>query len=71
MRKTPNEARKSLTHTSSLTADVRERYSASADDRETVVCFLVFQDIGEPPSLIKYPVRDRREIGHAPQSESQ
>lgn len=46
-------------------------YSASADDTETVACFLVFQETGELPSMMKYPVNDHLEKGHPPQSESQ
>ena len=33
-------------------------YSASEDDLDMVLCFLLFQLIGEDPSMIKYPVVD-------------
>ena len=46
-------------------------YSASAEDRETEACFFDFQDIGEPPRLIKNPLMDLRELGKDPQSASQ
>ena len=48
-----------------------EQYSVSADERETVACFLVFHEIGAPPRVTKYPVKDLLVTGHAPQSESQ
>ena len=37
----------------------------NAEDGDTVVCFFVFHDIGDPPSVTKYPVRERLVIGHA------
>lgn len=46
-------------------------YSASAKDNETEVCFLDFQETGEPPKLIKKPLIDLRVCGQDPQSESQ
>lgn len=46
-------------------------YSASADDRETVDCFLAFQDIKEVPNVTQYPVSDWRVVGQAPQSASE
>jgi hypothetical protein len=30
-----------------------ERYSTSAEERETVVCFLIFQEMGEQHKVIK------------------
>ena len=48
-----------------------ELYSASADERDTVGCFLVFQETGERPNIIKYMVRERRVKGQVAQSESQ
>jgi hypothetical protein len=35
-------------------------YSASAKEREIVVCFFVFQEIGELPMSMQYPVTERR-----------
>ena len=52
-------------------AAAMERYSASALDRETVFCFLDFQEINEFPRNIQYPVVDRRVSGHLAQSASQ
>ena len=48
-----------------------ERYSAFALDRETVFCFLVFQEINEFPRNIQYHVVDRRVPGHLAQFSSQ
>ena len=47
-----------------------ERYSASAEERETVCCFLVFQEIGDFPRKTNLPVSDRRVKGQLAQSES-
>jgi len=69
--KTPRYARKERSQIISPVASARDRYSASADDLETVFCFLIFYVIGEFPSLMKQPVRDFLVVGHAPQSESQ
>ncbi|XP_035834106.1 uncharacterized protein LOC110882178 [Helianthus annuus] len=43
-----------LSHKTSLTAEAIDRYSASAEKRETTDCFLVFQEIGAPPSNARY-----------------
>lgn len=48
-----------------------ERYSVSADDLDTVLCFFVFHDTGELPNIMKYPVVDRLVTGQLAQSESQ
>ena len=45
------------------------RYSASAEERDTTGCFLVFQEIGLLPSMIKYPVVDRWVMGQLAQFE--
>jgi len=58
-------------HTSSLVVIAIDIYSASVEDLETMVCLLVFHDIGEPPSITKYPMKDLLERGHVPQPESQ
>ena len=47
-----------------------ERYSASAEDRDTICCFLVFQEIGETPRETNQPVRERRVNGQPAQLES-
>jgi len=46
-------------------------YSTFAEDLDTVLCFVVFQDISDPPMVTKYPIKDLLVSGHAPQSESQ
>jgi len=56
----PKKARRDFNQTSSLVTAAIERYSALANDRETVVFFLVFYEIGEPPRVTKYPVNDIR-----------
>lgn len=33
-------------------------YSASAENREIVVCFFLFQEIGDSPSRMQYKVTD-------------
>lgn len=43
---------------SSLVVAARAWYSASADKRETVDCFLDFQEINESPRKIQKPVMD-------------
>lgn len=45
-------------------------YSASVEDRDTVSCFRVFQEIGEPPSCINQAVRYLLVNGQAEKSES-
>lgn len=47
------------------------RYSAYAEDLETVVSFFVFHYIKEFSSLIQYPVTDLLVMGQVPQTESQ
>lgn len=46
-------------------------YSASAEERDTICCFLVFQAVGELPNMTKYPIKEHRVIGEVAQSESQ
>jgi len=65
------EAKNDLIHSKSLVTVAMALYSASAEERDIVVCFLVLQDIGDPPNEIKHPVRDFLVRGHAPQSGSQ
>jgi len=47
------------------------RYSASAEDFETVFCFLVFQETKDEPRKMQYPVRDLADNLQDPQSASQ
>jgi len=51
--KMPKDARKDLNQTNSLVVSAMEWYSTSAEDRDTVGCFLLRQEIGDPPSMIK------------------
>ncbi|KAF5804110.1 hypothetical protein HanXRQr2_Chr05g0193371 [Helianthus annuus] len=37
----------------SLTVDAMARYSASAEERDTTVCFFDFHDTGDPPKRSK------------------
>lgn len=46
----PSALSNPLNHKISFSVKAIARYSASADDNETVGCFLVFQEMGEPPS---------------------
>jgi len=65
-RNTPREARKDLIQINSLATLAMAPYSASAEDLGTVLCFFVFQETGDPPSVTTYPVRDCLVRGHAP-----
>lgn len=44
---------KALSHFNSHVIAAIERYSASAEERETICWFLVFHEIGEFPNKIK------------------
>lgn len=48
-----------------------DRYSASAEKRDTVACFFVRQDIGLGPKNVQYHVVDLREVGYEAQLASQ
>ena len=64
---TPISRRSSFNQISSCVIAFIARNSASVDDKES---FVVFQAMGEVPNWIIQPVRDRWEVGHAPQSAS-
>ncbi|BAT75172.1 hypothetical protein VIGAN_01299200, partial [Vigna angularis var. angularis] len=66
-----NSWRSCLIHTSSHVVKDIDRYSASALDLATTLCFLLFQDIRFPPSRTQYPVVDLLSIGEPAQSASQ
>lgn len=55
----------------SLVVVAMARYSASAEERDTTVCFFDLQEIGDDPRKMIYPVVDRRVVGHPAQSASQ
>ena len=57
--------------TNSPTTFLIALYSASADDKDIVVCFFDFQPIGLSPRNSIYPLKDSLESEHAAQSESQ
>ena len=67
---TPNSQRRRRNQMISALADDIARYSASAEDLDTVVCFLHFHEIRESPRNIHHPVVDRQESGHPAQSAS-
>lgn len=45
---------------SSATSRLIDRYSASVEDKEIEACFFYFQEIEDPPKLMKKPLMDRR-----------
>jgi len=47
------------------------RYSASVEERETMSCFLVRQDMRDYPNRTAYPVVEHQPMGQLAQSESQ
>ena len=49
----PSEASKDLTQINSLVTVGMARYSVSTIDLDTVVCFFVFHDMGDPPKVTK------------------
>ena len=55
----------------SLPVAARARYSASAELREMVGCFLVFHETKQSPMKIQKPVVDLRDMGQEAQSESE
>ena len=48
-----------------------DQYPASADDLETVCCYLDFHEIKESPKKTQKPVTDLQEFGQPAQFESQ
>nr|GEX64061.1 zinc finger C2H2-type/integrase DNA-binding domain-containing protein [Tanacetum cinerariifolium] len=51
---THNSDRNQRTQRTSLTVEAMALYSASAEERDTTDCFLLFQEIGVPPNKRKY-----------------
>ena len=49
------EAKKDLIHIKSLMTVAIALYSASANEQDTVVCFFVFQETGDPPKVTTNP----------------
>ncbi|KAJ0779867.1 hypothetical protein HanPI659440_Chr06g0231241 [Helianthus annuus] len=60
-----------ISHNTSHVALHIDLYSASADDRDTTLCFLLFQETKEPPRKIQKPVTDLLLSVHFAQSESE
>jgi len=67
----PKDAREDRNQTNSLVANAMDQYSNLAEERDTIICFFLRYEIGEPPNMIRCPVRDFHEMGHVPQSGSQ
>ena len=57
-----------MIHTNSLVTNVKTLYSASAEDLETIACFLDFQESIESPRNIQNPVTNLLVSRHDPQS---
>ena len=68
---TSNLERSQVSQESSAVTVLIDLYSTLAKDKATVDCFLDFQEIGLPPSMMTYPLIDRLVQGHCAQSESQ
>lgn len=68
---TCNSSNTLLSQASSAQTRLMDLYSASAEESDTVSCFLDFHDIGLPPNKIKNPLNGLLVIGQAAQSLSQ
>lgn len=68
---TPNSVNKPVNHVISDTAAAMLLYSASAELRLMVCCFLDFYEIKEVPRFTTKPVTDLLVLGQDAQSESQ
>lgn len=68
---TSNSLSNRLSQTNFSQIRLIDLYSASAEDNETVTCFLYFQDIGESPNNMKMPLTLLLVIGQDARSESQ
>lgn len=53
-----------LSHFNSQVTPAMDPYSASAEDLETMTCFLVFQEIDDFPRNTRQPVKEQRVRGH-------
>jgi hypothetical protein len=58
-------------HLASHDAKQAALYSASVEERATVGCFLLIQEMQPEPSVKQYPVTERLESTSPAQSESQ
>ncbi|XP_074283896.1 valerianol synthase TPS8-like [Silene latifolia] len=68
---TSNSCSSLLSQDSSAVSLLKDLYSASAEDNETVCCFLDFQDSRLPPMKTRKPLTDLLVFGQAAQSASQ
>ncbi|XP_026425207.1 uncharacterized protein LOC113321512 [Papaver somniferum] len=68
--RTPKSPSNCFNHFNSHVAASMDLYSASAELRETVGCFFVFQDTGEFPRRTNHHVNERLVKGQLAQSES-
>lgn len=66
-----NSESKDTIQVNSQQVSASDLYSASADERETICCFLHFQVIRESPSKTQKPVRESLVLGQLAQSASQ
>lgn len=67
----PRSFSNAIDHVNSQAVEARVQYSGSADDLDTVVCFLDFQEMIEAPRKQQKPVIDLLVSGHVvAQSES-
>jgi hypothetical protein len=62
---------KDISQTISHAVEAMDQYSASAENRDIVCCFLDFKEIRDSPKKTQKPVMERRVSGHPAQSESQ
>ena len=60
---TPKSESTLCSHLSSEVSAAMKRYSASAQERDTVCCFLIFQDIEEKSRKTIHLVSDRQVRG--------
>ncbi|MED6110691.1 hypothetical protein PIB30_045201 [Stylosanthes scabra] len=67
---TPKPNINPLSQVSSAVEAAIARYSDSAEERDTVSCFLDLQDINESPMKMQYPVTLLLVLGHHVESES-
>jgi hypothetical protein len=63
---TPSSSKRYFSHWSLNVSVAMARYSASIEERETVVCFFVFHEMGLEPSKIQKPVVEIESQGSLP-----
>jgi len=65
-RNTSRDANNDFNHTNSLVVVAIDQYSASTEEPKTTVCLFVFRNIGDPPRVTKYLVKECHVKAHAP-----